>query len=136
MPQDCTQIVKRFYDAFVHHDAEQFLELLHPEVEWFPAEGLLYADRSPYVGSGVVRDLIFGRILNDWDNLSLTANEILGRDDLVIASGRFRGTYKGNGANIDAQIVQVFQFKDGKIAKVQVYTDTAQFKESITQLRK
>jgi ketosteroid isomerase-like protein len=31
--------------------------------------------------------------------------------------------------------VQVFQFKDGKIAKCQMYTDTAQFKDSISRIR-
>jgi ketosteroid isomerase-like protein len=87
------------------------------------------------VGPEAVRGLIFDRLLSDWNSLAVTASEILGRGDLVIASGRFRGTYKGNGAAIDAQLVQVFQFEDGKISKVQVYTDTAQFKDSISQLR-
>ena len=135
MAQDCTHLVRSFYDAFLHKDMDRFAALLHPEIEWFAAENLLYADHSPYVGPEAVRDLIFVRMHGDWDPFQVTANEILGRDDLVIASGRFRGTYKGNGASIDAQLVQVFQFKDGKIAKVQVYTDTAQFKESISQLQ-
>lgn len=59
--------------------------------------------------------------------------EILGGGEIVIASGRFRGKFKANGATIDAQFVQVFQFKGGKIAKCQMYTDTAQFKEAISQ---
>lgn len=134
MALDCTQLVRSFYDAFVHQDKDRFLALLHPEVEWFSAEGLLYADHSPYVGPQAVLNLIV-RMRADWDPFEVTANEILGQDNLVIASGRFRGTYKGNGASINAQLVQVFQFRDGKIAKVQVYTDTAQFKESISQLR-
>jgi|WetSurMetagenome_2_1015567.scaffolds.fasta_scaffold393448_2 ketosteroid isomerase-like protein len=135
MPQECTQIVRAFYEAFSSGDAAGFAALLHPAVQWFAAENLLYADRSPYVGPDAVQGLIFGRLLADWENLAVTASEILGRGDLVIASGRFRGTYKGNGASIDAQLVQVFQFEDGKISKVQVYTDTAQFKESISQMR-
>jgi len=135
MAHDYTQTVRSFFDAFTQRDAPRFLVLLHPNVEWFAAEGLLYTDHSPYVGPDAVRGLIFDRLLADWDDLSVTATEILGRDDLVIASGRFRGTYKGNGAALDAQLVQVFQFTDGKIAKVQVYADTAQFKESISQTR-
>lgn len=135
MAQDCVQLVRSFYDAFVHQDMTRFVALLHPNIEWFAAEGLLYADRSPYVGPAAVRELI-QRMRADWDPFEVTANEILGRDDLVIASGRFLGTYKGNGAHINAQLVQVFQFTDGLISKVQIYTDTAQFKESITQLRK
>lgn len=40
-----------------------------------------------------------------------------------------------NGAPINAQIVQVFQLTDGRISKCQVYTDTAKFKETLSQLR-
>jgi len=59
----------------------------------------------------------------------------LGSSELVIASGRFRGTFNANGAPIDAQFVQVFQFKDGKVAKCQMYTDTAKLKEAISHIR-
>lgn len=135
MAADCTQLVRAFYDSFVHQDMERFVALLHPQVEWFAAEGLLYADHSPYVGPEAVKELIL-RMRSDWDPFMVTANEILGQGNLVIASGRFRGTYKANGATIDAQLVQVFQFTDFRISKVQIYTDTAQFKESISQLRK
>ena len=63
----------------------------------------------------------------------MSASEILGGGEIVIASGRFRGTFKANGAPIDAQFVHVYQFKDGKVVKCQVYADTAQFKEGISQ---
>jgi hypothetical protein len=65
----------------------------------------------------------------------LGAGEVLGGGDLVIANGRFLGRFKANRALINAQFVQVFQFNDGKIGKCQMYTDTAQFKESISRIR-
>jgi ketosteroid isomerase-like protein len=136
MLQDYTQTVRSFYAAFGHRDAQRFTELLDPQIEWTSAENFLYADHSPYVGVDAVLKLIFGRLPADWEDFSLSAGEILGGGDLVIASGRFLGRFKANGASIDAQFVQVFQFKDGKIAKCQMYTDTAQFKESISQIRR
>jgi len=132
---DYTQTVRAFYEAFVHRDPKLFAALLDPQIEWTSAENFIYADHSPYLGVDAVRKLIFERLPADWDNFSLTAGEILGGGDLVIANGRFRGTFKANGASIDAQFVQVFQFKDGKIARCQMYTDTAHFKESISQGR-
>jgi ketosteroid isomerase-like protein len=81
-----------------------------------------------------VGQLIFGRLLVDWNDFSMTAGEILGSGEIVIANGRFRGKFKTNGAAIDAQFVQVFQFRDGKIAKCQMYTDTAQFKDAISAI--
>ena len=135
MLHDYTQTVRSFYDAFARRDAQLFTELFDPQIEWTAAENFLYADQSPYVGIDAVLKLIFGRLPADWDTYSVSAGEVLGGGDLVIANGRFVGRFKANGASINAQFVQVFQFKDGKIAKCQMYTDTAQFKDSISRIR-
>jgi len=133
MPQDYTQTIRSFYEAFARRDAQLLIGLFDSQIERTSAENFLYADQSPYVGVDNVLKLIFGRLFADWDDFSISAGEILGGGEIVIASGRFRGTFKANGAPIDAQFVQVFQFKDGKVAKCQVYTDTAQFKEAISR---
>ena len=133
MPQDYTQTVRSFYEAFKRRDAQLLTGLLDPQIEWNSAENFLYADKSPYVGLDAVLKLIFGRLFTDWDDFSMSPGEILAGGEIVIASGRFRGTFKANGAPIDAQFVQVFQFADGKVAKCQVYTDTAQFKDAISR---
>ncbi|MGD1095909.1 MAG: nuclear transport factor 2 family protein [Bryobacteraceae bacterium] len=135
MPQDDTQTVRSFYHAFARRDAQLLTELLDPQIEWTSAENFLYADQSPYVGVDAVLKLLFGRLLVDWDDFAMSPGEILGGGEIVIARGRFRGTFKANGAPINAQFAQVFQFKDGKVAKCQMYTDTAQFKETISRIR-
>jgi len=135
MLDDYTQTVRTLYDAFARGDVQLCSALLDPQIEWTAAENFLYADHSPYVGIDAVRKLFFERLPADWDDFSSSAGEVLGGGDLVIASGRFRGRFKANGASIDAQFVQVFQFKDGRIAKCQMYMDTAKFKESISQIR-
>jgi len=131
MSANCIQTVQDFYDAFWRRDAKHFAELFDSEIEWTSAENFIYADQSPYVGVDAVLKLVFGRLFADWDDVAITAGEILGGGNLVIANGRFKGKFKANGASIDAQFVQVFQFERGRIAKCQMYTDTAQFKETI-----
>jgi ketosteroid isomerase-like protein len=135
MPDDYTQTVRSFYDAFAHRDTQRFSALLDPHIEWNAAESFVYADQSPYVGVDAVVNLIFHRVFADWDAFSMNPFEILGSGEIVIANGRFKGVFRANGAPVDAQFVQVFQFRDGKVAKVQMYTDTAQFKETIGQTR-
>jgi ketosteroid isomerase-like protein len=135
MPHDYTQTVRSFYEALARRDLHCFVGLLDPQIEWNAAESFLYADQSPYVGIDAVVNLIFGRLFADWDDFSISATEIQGGAEIVIASGRFRGTFKANGAPIDAQFVQVFHFKDGKVARCQMYTDTAQFKETISRIQ-
>jgi hypothetical protein len=134
MLQDQAQTVRSLYAAFARRDAQGFIELMDPQIEWTAAESFLYADQSPYIGADAVLKLIFERLFDDWDDFSISPGEILGGGEIVIASGRFRGTFKANRAPIDAQFVQVFQFKGGKIAKCQMYTDTAQFREAINRI--
>ena len=133
MPHDYSQTVLSFYAALASREIPRVVALLDPQIEWTAAESFLYADQSPYVGVDAVVKLIFNRVLGDWDGFTMSPGEILGGGEIVIASGRFRATFKANGAPIDAQFVQVFQFKDGKISKCQMYTDTAQFKETISR---
>jgi len=134
-PQDGKQIVRSLYEAFARRSVDAVRALVHPRIEWTSAENFIYADQSPYVGVDAVLRLIFERLYLDWDNFSMNPSEILGGGEIVIANGRFRGIFRANRAPIDAQFVQVFQFQDGKIARCQMYTDTAQFKEAISQIR-
>lgn len=134
-PHDYTQTVRTLYEAFEHLDADRLMQVLDPQVEWTSAENFIYADHSPYIGAKTVAQLLFGRLLVDWANFEMIPVEILGSGDIVIANGRFRGVYKVTGARVDAQFVQVFQFKDGKVSKCQVYTDTAQFKDAVTTVK-
>jgi ketosteroid isomerase-like protein len=135
MPHDPIDIVRIFHQAYADRDVERVVACLHPDVEWTSAENFIYVDHSPYRGIDAVVKLIFGRVLGDWDQFSLSSEEVLGGGDLAISNGRMRGVFKANGASVDAQFVQVFQVKDGKIYKCQVYTDTAQFKEAVNQIR-
>jgi uncharacterized protein len=135
MPHDAVETVRLLHEAFAAHDAARFSELVSPDIEWTSAENFIYADHSPYRGLQDVVAFLFGRLRQDWDHFSIRHHEILGGGDIVIAHGRFRGIFKVNGAPIDAQIVEVFQLQDGKIAKCQVYTDTAQFRDAINRIR-
>lgn len=134
-PHNYTQTVRFLYEAFANRNADWMMELFDPGIEWTSAENFIYADRSPYVGVKPVMQLLFGRLLVEWNNFEMLPLEILGSGEIVIANGRFRGVFKANGARVDAQFVQVFQFRNGKVSKCQMYTDTAQFKDAVGALK-
>jgi ketosteroid isomerase-like protein len=131
MVTDHRQIVKRFYRLYAIKDIRATMELFDPQGEMYPAENFIYATGKPCVGPEEIRSYIFTRVDGDWDGFTATADEILGAEDVVIARGRYRGTFKATGTTIDAEFVHVFRFKEGKIAVWQSYTDTAQFKEAV-----
>jgi ketosteroid isomerase-like protein len=131
MVNDYRHMVDRFYKLYARHDVSAVLDLFDPRAEMHSAENFIYAKGSPYVGPDAIREGIFDRLEADWDGFSAVHEEILGAGEVVIARGRYRGTYKATGTSINAEFVHVFRFKDGKIAMLQSYTDTAQFKEAV-----
>jgi uncharacterized protein len=131
MVTDHRQIVKRFYRLYAIKDVRAAMDLFDPQVEMHPAENFIYATGKPYVGPEAIQGSIVTRVEAEWDGFSMTPEEILGAGEVVIARGRYRGTYKITGTTINAEFVHVFRFKDRKIAMWQSYTDTAQFKEAV-----
>jgi ketosteroid isomerase-like protein len=131
MVADHRQIVKRFYRLYAIKDIPSTMALFDPQGEMHPAENFIYATGKPYIGLEAIRNSIFTRVGADWDGFTATTEEILGAGEVVIARGRYRGTFKATGTAIDAEFVHVFRFKDGKIAIWQSYTDTAQFREAV-----
>jgi ketosteroid isomerase-like protein len=132
MSADYRQAIERFYRMYERKDLSAALEFLDPQVEMHAAENFIYATGNPYVGPDAIRDGIFARVESEWDGFSAAHEEILGMGDVVIARGRYRGTFKATGTSINAEFVHVFRFKNGKIAMWQSYTDTAQFKEAVS----
>ena len=131
MVTDYRQIVKRFYRLYAIKDIAAAMDLFDPQVEMHPAENFIYAKGSPYIGPEAIQNNIFTRVDAEWDGFTATTEEILGSGEVVIARGRYRGTFKATGTTINAEFVHVFRFKDGKISMWQSYTDTAQFKEAL-----
>ena len=130
MPQNNIELTQSLYSAFARGDIAAVLAALDPQVEWNEAENVLYADGNPYIGPQAVLAGVFARIGGEWDNFSATPEQIIGQDDTVISRGRYRGTYKATGIAVNAQFVHVFIYKDGKVAKFQQYTDTAQMRDA------
>ena len=119
------------YQAFARGDIPFVLGVFHPQIEWNEAENFIYADRNPYVGPQAILAGVFARLGSEWNGFSATPEQILDAGDTIVALGRYRGSYKNTGDTVNAQFVHVFTFKDGKIAKFQQYTDTAQFRDAV-----
>jgi ketosteroid isomerase-like protein len=132
---DHIALVEKMYVELARGNKQFVLDQLDPQVEWSAAENFIYADESPYIGPEAVGRGIFSRLEQEWKQFLVIPQEILGSDDVVIARGRYRGTFRATGVSIDAQFVQVFRFKDGKVIAVQSYTDTAQFRDAVQRPR-
>ena len=49
--------------------------------------------------------------------------------DTVVVQGRYTGTFKATGKNLDAQVCHIFKIRDGKLVSFQQFVDTAQLQD-------
>jgi ketosteroid isomerase-like protein len=126
-----TQLMQSLYTALALGDAGTVLGTLDPQVVWNEAENIEYADGNPYIGPQRVAEGIFGRLMAEWDNFAVTPQQFVSEGDVVVVTGRYRGTYKATGSPVDAQFVHVWTVRGGKVVAFQQYADTLQFARAI-----
>jgi uncharacterized protein len=127
MSEENSKTVSALYEAFGRGDVPFIIGALDPQVEWWEAESFIYADGNPYVGPNSVLQGVFGRINEGWEWFKVEPNEVLDAGDTIVSQGHYSGAFKLSGREVRAQFAHFFTFRDGKIAKFQQYTDTAQF---------
>ena len=121
------EIVKGLYKAFAGGDVAAVLGALDPGIQWREADGVLYADRNPYVGPQAVAEGVFMRLVSDVENFRVVPGNIIDGGDTVVAEGRYSGKIKATATPIDAQFAHVWEFRNGRVVRFQQYTDTRQW---------
>ncbi|HVE68452.1 MAG TPA: nuclear transport factor 2 family protein [Solirubrobacteraceae bacterium] len=129
MEERNVQVVKDAYAAFGRGDVEAVLGAMTEDVEWNEAESMPYTCRQP--GPQEVAEQIFGPIVQDIEDFSVTPEEIVASGDLVVVICRYRGTGKATGRELDEPAVHVWDMRDGKLARFRQFLDTAKFLEVV-----
>ena len=108
------------------------LGAMDESIEWNEAENFPYADQNPYIGPQRVAEGVFGRIAEEWDGFAVIVDAIHGCGDVVLAMGRYKGTYIPTAESINAQMAHVWWLRDGKVIRFQQYADTAQVAAAVS----
>lgn len=127
-------IIDGLYKAFGSGDIPSVLAALDPKVEWNEAEGNAYADGNPYIGPDAVLNGVFARVGEDYEYFKLADIKLLDMsNNQVLATLRYNGKLKKNGAVIDAQVAHLWSLNDGKVKAFQQYVDTKQLHDAHTK---
>ncbi len=125
-------IVNSVYKAFAIGDMPAVLAAMDDHIVWNEAEGNAYADGNPYLGPDAILNGIFTRIGADHDYFNLVDIELHDMyNNQVLATLRYQGKLKKNGAKFDAQVAHLWTLKDGKVTTFQQYVDTKQLNDAI-----
>jgi ketosteroid isomerase-like protein len=123
-------VVRAVYDAFGRGDVPAVLGAFDAQIVWMEAESFPYAEGNPYTGPQAVAEGVFQRIVSDVDNFTVVPERYVEEGDTVVVEGRYRGQTKKAGRPVNAQLVHVWQCRQGKIVRFQQYTDTKQWADA------
>jgi ketosteroid isomerase-like protein len=115
---DNVQIVRRALEAFNSRGVDAALQYLDPEIEWWgPPEWL---EERLYSGHDGVR-----RLASFWtqtfDEYRLDLDEASDSGNTVLALCHQRGRMKGTGDQIAEPIAYIWEIRNGKAIRVDVY---------------
>jgi hypothetical protein len=124
---DLVTRMKDLYEAFGRGDIPVVLAAMDDSIEWHEAEGNPWSPGRPFVGQQQVVDGVFQRIGAEFDGFEVCPDRFLGAGDTVIMEGRYRArSNKATGKPLDAEVVHVWDWRDGKIVRFHQYVDTRQ----------
>jgi len=130
MSKENVESFKRGTELLNRRDIESFLEMLDPEVEWYPGlVALLEGETTVYRGREEVRAL-FQDIFEAFADFRFEFSEIRDLGDRILAVGEMRGRGTESGAEIESPWAFLIQLRNGKATDVRVYLDTKEALET------
>jgi ketosteroid isomerase-like protein len=120
MPDDNIDTIWRVYDALASRDASAIQEVFAPDVT------IRQSPELPWGGDyeGLDGAFTFFLTLVEHIESQVTTDSLFAAGDHVVQTGRTRGTVRANGASFDIPEVHVWELRDGKVVRYQVYIDT------------
>jgi uncharacterized protein len=120
MPDDNVATIERVYQALAARDANVIQEVFAPDVT------IRQSPELPWGGDyeGIDGAFTFFLTLVEHIESQVTTESLFAAGDHVVQTGRTRGTVRANGASFDIPEVHVWELRDGKVVRYQVYIDT------------
>jgi ketosteroid isomerase-like protein len=121
MSQENVEIVRRF---LIVVDVDEALTYADPGIVWNPTEEL------PTQGHDAVRESL-ARWKGEWHDYKVMPEEFVDSGDRVLVTVRLGGRGRGSGIEIDALFYDVYTVRDGKIVRMDQFTERRQAFEAV-----
>jgi ketosteroid isomerase-like protein len=123
--EENTGLTQSAYAAFGRGDLAAFAEMMADDIEWVePGE----PEDSPNAGTFHGKEAVlnwFAGLASTIDTTTFEPREFIAQNDKVVCLVYTEGTVRATGRPLVNNEAHVWTFRDGKIARVQIYLDTA-----------
>jgi ketosteroid isomerase-like protein len=124
MSQENVEIVRRAFQYMASgRGGSEVLASFDPNVVMKPVE------TGATSGVNAIRGN-FERWQSTFDELEVTVEEIIDAGGRVVHTAHWRGRGRGSGIKVDARYYEVYTLRDGKIIRVDEYTERAEALEA------
>jgi ketosteroid isomerase-like protein len=129
MSQENVDKARAFIDAYNRRDFDAAVESFDPEIDW-----VLPAHQSSDSGRGPDEVRRFWEGLDEtFEELRLDPQEFVDDGDQVATRLRYYGRGKGSGIVVEGELYhQVVTFRDGRMVRIEYFTDWDQALEATT----
>jgi uncharacterized protein len=122
-------LIRPIYEEWGRGNWRPRFEVYDPEMEWG------WSDEFPGLG-GVYRDARdpnprLQMWLSEWENWRAEADEYLEVGDQVVVLARYYGRGKGSGIELEQEGAHVFQLRDGKVVRLEIFATRKRALESV-----
>jgi uncharacterized protein len=117
MSQENVDLVRGGYDDFNSGNVDGVVARLHPEVEWIEPGGGK-APSGTFRGPDSVANDVFAKVPENFDEFTVEVINASDEGDTVVITSYFKGKSK-SGVELDAQAEQVWEVREGKIARLE-----------------
>lgn len=127
VPNNPEALVRRLYDALAAVDLETLDDLLDPEFEGVLSQGLPFGVGGHHRGADAMRRNGWGAIGRHFVARAEPDRFLPLVDGRMLVTGRYVGHGRDGGGPLDAPFAHIITVRDGRIAGLEQYTDTARW---------
>jgi len=124
--QENVEVVRRSCEAWARGDLAAWLETLHPQIVWDSSHFQGWLEASVFRGRDEVRGFLVDEWLASWDRYEARVEEVADAGDRVLVRWWQRMVGAGGGVPLVVHTAQLCSVRDGRVARIDNYTDPSQ----------
>lgn len=121
----------RLYAAFAAHDAPGLLAALSPDFRGVVADGMPLDLGGVYDGPEAMLTQVWGAVVPYLDVTPVPEEYLDAGGGRVVVVGRYRGTARATGTELDAVFAHLLRIRDDRVAELVQITDTARWQAAL-----